>query len=127
VGRTPYEGRATHEPPVLITSRLALSASGEGLHVTMAASMGIPLWYLILPLAVIAFCAGLFLLFNLFDMGFYGIESGKTKAIMYCYIGGYIAILLISGMNLATIDWTKDVDFSSLLPSPGANANTFGL
>jgi len=89
--------------------------------------MSLPIWYLLIPLVVVTIATGFFLLFNLFDMGVYGVASRKTKAIIGLYVGGFFAVLFFTGLNLATIDWSATIDLSSFLPGTNANMNSFGL
>ena len=89
--------------------------------------MAFPVLYLLIPLLLVIIVTGLFLLFNLFDMGKYGIESGATRIIIFLYVGGYLSILLISGLGLATVDWNARIDLASLAPKFGDNVNSYGL
>lgn len=89
--------------------------------------MSFPLWYILVPFAAIVLFSGLFLLFNLFDMGKYGVASGSTRFILYLYIAGFLVILALSIMSFTAIDWNAELNPSSLIPGFGANSNTYGL
>jgi hypothetical protein len=89
--------------------------------------MILPIWLLLIPFLGVVGFAGAFLLFNLFDMGVYGVQSSATKAIFYLYIGGFLTILFFAGMNLATIDWGTSLDLGTFLPGTGNNSANFGL
>ena len=77
--------------------------------------MTFPLWYVLIPFAVIVLFAALFLFFNVFHLMRYGIGSG-TYVIIVVYILGFVGILGISLFLLSAFPWGSEVNPIELLP-----------
>lgn len=88
--------------------------------------MAIPLALLLIPYFAIVAIGGLFLVFNLYDMGKFGLQSGKTSFLMALYVLAFLVVLAIAGADLLTTDWTQSIAIPNFI-STGSNPFTFGL
>lgn len=91
--------------------------------------MTFPLWYLLIPYALIVFGTGLFLFFNLYHVGKFSVKSLGTTLLLGSYLVSYVAVLIVSLTVLAGYDWQREVSVGDVFPFAGesvGNAN-FGL
>ncbi len=89
--------------------------------------MTFPLWYILVPYAAILLFGLLFLFFNLFHLLRYGIESGKTLALMGVYVVSFLLVAGASLFFLSSFNWRQEVDPLQLLPFNPENTKTFGV
>jgi len=86
-----------------------------------------PLWYILVPYAAILLFGLLFLFFNVFHLLRYGIENGKTTALIAVYICSFLLVVGGSLLFLTSFTWNQDVDMLELLPFNSENTKTFGV
>lgn len=90
--------------------------------------MSIPLWIILVPLAVVTACAALFLFFNVFHLARYGIVGRGATGLIVVYIASFLFIALLGAGVLLQIDWTQYVSLNSVLPFlPSSKTSSFGL
>jgi hypothetical protein len=75
-----------------------------------------PLIYLLIPFGIIVLLAALFFFFNIFHLKRYAIQSRATTLVMLAYGASFIAIMLIIGGYVSSIDWSKDIVVSDIVP-----------
>lgn len=90
--------------------------------------MEIPLWILLVPLALIIACTGLFLFFNIFHLARYGIVGRGAAALIVVYLVSYAFVLVLGLSALSEVDWMRTVSASSIIPFlRHASSSSFGL
>ncbi|MFH1631652.1 MAG: hypothetical protein ABIA47_01330 [bacterium] len=73
------------------------------------------LWYLLIPYIAFVLLAFIFLFFNLFDVSQFGLQSNKTTIVLTAYVGGFLAVLIVSTTVLITIDWSQSFSMSQII------------
>jgi hypothetical protein len=90
--------------------------------------MSFPLWYILVPYAAILFFGALFVFFNVFHLLRYGIETGKTYALIALYIFSFILIVGVSALMLSAFTWNAEIAPLEFIPFIHSDkASTFGL
>lgn len=91
--------------------------------------MTFPLWYMLLPYALVLLGTGLFMFFNVYHIAKFGLQSFSTTALVLAYLIAYIAVLAFSAWLLSGYDWNGIVTLSDILPFVGNSNNdtNFGL
>lgn len=74
-----------------------------------------PLLYLLYFYAAFALFALLFLFFNVYHMAHFGLQTGKTYFFILLYLGSFMTALIISLLFLVQIDWSQNVELSTLV------------
>lgn len=81
--------------------------------------MAIPLAILLIPYAAIIGIGGLFLIFNLYDMGKFGLESGKTTLLMMLYVVGFLFVIGVAATDILTTDWSAGLPLPNIMTANG--------
>ena len=90
--------------------------------------MEIPLWIILVPLALVVACTGLFLFFNIFHLARYGIVGRGAVALILVYLVSYAFIFFLGITVLNGIDWSQAVSPSTILPFfSRASSYNFGI
>lgn len=91
--------------------------------------MTFPLWYVLLPYALVLLGTGLFMFFNLYHVAKFGLQSFSTTALLLLYLIGYLVVIAFSVSMLSGFDWNATITMSDIFPfagDSGSNTN-FGL
>lgn len=91
--------------------------------------MTFPLWYALLPYALVLLGTSIFMFFNLYHVAKFGVQSFGTTALLLTYLIGYIAVLAFSAVLISGYDWSAAVTLSDILPFVGNSSSdtNFGL
>lgn len=88
--------------------------------------MELPLAILLVPFALLVAIAALMLIFNIYHLGKFGLEGGKTLLLMLSYVAAFGIVLVISLTALAPTPWWTPLQQSDFFVEDPAAA-TFGL
>ncbi len=86
-----------------------------------------PLWYALLPYALVVLGTGIFLFFNVYHVAKFGVQSVSTTLLVLTYILGYLAVLVFSASVLAGYDWSAAVTWSDIFPFSDGSSTNFGI
>lgn len=86
--------------------------------------MAIPLWVLLLPLALVVAFTALFLFFNVFHLARYGIAERGAGALIVVYVVSYAIVLVLGVGVLGNVVWSQTVPIRNLFPSFGSSPST---
>lgn len=75
-----------------------------------------PLYYLLIPFALVLFFSFVFFFFNIFHIRRYGVKHTNTAFLLFLYFFAYGVTVGAIGLYLATIDWTQEFSLSEILP-----------
>lgn len=74
----------------------------------------ISLLYLLYFYAFFALLGLLFLFFNVYHMAKFGLQNAKTYFFITLYMGSFFAILFVSFLFLAQVDWSQSIAIGDL-------------
>lgn len=91
--------------------------------------MTFPLWYLLLPYAIVVLGTGIFLFFNLYHIAVFGIQASSTTFLLVLYTISYAAVLVASVIFLSSYDWSAVTSLGDIIPflQSSSGTSTFGL
>lgn len=75
----------------------------------------IPKWYLLFPYLFFVALATLLLVFNLYHVAKYGLQSTKTSIVLAIYILSFFIVAIFSVTLLFTHDWSGALDVGEFL------------
>lgn len=82
--------------------------------------MTFPLWYILVPYALIVFGTGISLFFNVYHVAKFNVQSLGTTLLLGCYVVLYAAILIASLAALSGFYWQREVTLGDVFPFSGA-------
>ncbi len=90
--------------------------------------MEIPLWIILVPLAIVVALTALFLFFNVFHLARYGVAHRGTVPLILVYLVSYAFVLVVGVGALGSVLWTRTIPLGDLLPfSSSRGSPSFGL
>jgi hypothetical protein len=75
----------------------------------------LPLWYLLVPYALIVAVVGLFVFFNVYHISKFGLQSVLSRFVIAIYTLSFLAVVIISVIVLSTYRWDRTIDASNLI------------
>lgn len=85
--------------------------------------MTFPLWYFLIPYAVVLLGTGIFMFFNIYHIAKFGIESFTTTVVLLFYVLMYLGVLVFSAALIGAYNWSATVALSDVLPFVGTNVH----
>lgn len=89
--------------------------------------MTFPLWYLLLPFALVLLGTAIFTFFNVYHVAKFGLQSGGTTLLVLLYIVGYLGVVAFSASLVSGYNWSDEAAAADLLPFGTGDNATFGL
>lgn len=68
------------------------------------------MWYFLIPYAFFVALGLLFLIFNLFHVAKFGIQSAKTSAVLASYVVAFIIVGITSVLLVFTYTWNGEFE-----------------
>lgn len=87
----------------------------------------IPSWYLLIIYGIFAFLGFAFLLFNVFHVARFGLQSTKTTAVLAIYILSFLLVSIGSVFIVFSYDWSEPLHFDALLKTGLSGQSIFDL
>lgn len=85
-----------------------------------------PLYYLLIPFALVLLFSFIFFFFNIFHIRRYGVRHTNTTFLLFLYFSAYCITVGAIMLYLATIDWSQEFTLNEILPfSSSSNINGF--
>lgn len=89
--------------------------------------MTFPLWYFLVPYAVVMLGTATFMFFNVYHVAKFGLQSFGTTALVLFYLVLYLAVLALSASALLPFDWSAHVALTDIVPFTTGSSTSFGL
>ncbi len=89
--------------------------------------MVFPLYYLLIPFALVLLFSFIFFFFNIFHIRRYGVKHTNTTLLLVIYFLAYGITVSATGLYLSTIDWTREFSWSEILPFSAPSTNIKGF
>ena len=86
-----------------------------------------PLWYLLLPFAMVLFATSIFAFFNLYHVAKFGMQTFTTTLVLGAYLVSYLALVAFSGLLFSTMNWQQRISLPDILPYSSGAASRYGL
>ncbi|MBU0614099.1 hypothetical protein KJ766_02310 [Patescibacteria group bacterium] len=76
--------------------------------------MDIPIVFLLIPFGLMTLVATVFVMFNVFHIAHFGLQSTKTTVILMLYLFGFLATLSICFLILNQFDWSQTINVPNI-------------
>ena len=70
----------------------------------------IPMWVFLLPYVLFFFLGFLFLIFNIFHVARFGLQSTQTTVVLTIYLVSFFVVAIFSVMLVFSEDWSGEID-----------------
>lgn len=87
-------------------------------------TLTVPLWYLLIPYAVVLLGTTIFLFFNVYHVAKFGLQAFSTTALLVLYLLSYAAVLGGSALLINQFDWGSEVSLLDILPFTSSDTSS---
>lgn len=85
------------------------------------------MWYFLIPYILFAFLGLISLIVNVFHIAKFGLQSGKTSALLAGYILAYLFVCAFTAMIILSFEWKDKIQVTDLFRPNFSQANIFDL